>query len=182
LSDSRGSGLERVGHIEMDFASSTPPSGSGTATVARAAPGRNVGPSAGQHQCHRRGARVQTLARHNTSGVSAPPPAMTGSLELSESQTRASDFHHCRPSNPSLLAAPSEGDRDRHGRCKVRYDMSDPLPVVYLARHGETAWTISGQHTGVTDLPLTARGEASVAGRSQPGQGRPDEPTRDHRR
>ncbi len=37
--------------------------------------------------------------------------------------------------------------------------MSDALPVVYLARHGETAWTISGQHTGVTDLPLTGRGE-----------------------
>ncbi len=40
--------------------------------------------------------------------------------------------------------------------------MSDALPVVYLARHGETAWTISGQHTGVTDLPLTARGEAEA--------------------
>src|SRR5262249_30994176 len=38
--------------------------------------------------------------------------------------------------------------------------MSDTLPVVYLARHGETAWTISRQHTGVTDLPLTAQGEA----------------------
>jgi probable phosphoglycerate mutase len=33
------------------------------------------------------------------------------------------------------------------------------LPLVYLARHGETAWTISGQYTGVTDLPLTKRGE-----------------------
>src|SRR5258708_32672893 len=40
--------------------------------------------------------------------------------------------------------------------------MSDALPVVYLARHGKTAWTISGQHTGVTDLPLTARGEAEA--------------------
>ena len=38
----------------------------------------------------------------------------------------------------------------------------DALPVVYLARHGETAWTISGQHTGVTDLPLTAQGEAEA--------------------
>src|SRR5713101_5755020 len=38
--------------------------------------------------------------------------------------------------------------------------MSEELPVVYLARHGETAWTISGQHTGVTDLPLTTEGEA----------------------
>jgi broad specificity phosphatase PhoE len=37
--------------------------------------------------------------------------------------------------------------------------MTDPLPFVYLARHGETAWTLSGQHTGRTDLPLTERGE-----------------------
>ena len=40
--------------------------------------------------------------------------------------------------------------------------MSDTLPVVYLARHGETAWTISGQHTGLTDLPLTERGEENA--------------------
>ena len=37
--------------------------------------------------------------------------------------------------------------------------MSQPLAVVYLARHGETAWTLSGQHTGRTDLALTANGE-----------------------
>jgi broad specificity phosphatase PhoE len=37
------------------------------------------------------------------------------------------------------------------------------LNAVYLARHGETAWTISGQHTGVTDLPLTARGELDAS-------------------
>src|SRR5215472_13240340 len=40
--------------------------------------------------------------------------------------------------------------------------MSDSLPVIYLARHGETAWTISGQHTGLTDLPLTERGEQNA--------------------
>jgi probable phosphoglycerate mutase len=40
--------------------------------------------------------------------------------------------------------------------------MSEPLPRVYLARHGETAWTISHQHTGRTDIPLTPRGEANA--------------------
>ena len=37
--------------------------------------------------------------------------------------------------------------------------MNHGLPVVYLARHGETAWSLSGQHTGLTDLPLTQHGE-----------------------
>jgi len=37
--------------------------------------------------------------------------------------------------------------------------VSTPLPDVYLVRHGETEWSLSGQHTGLTDLPLTAGGE-----------------------
>ncbi len=36
------------------------------------------------------------------------------------------------------------------------------LPAVYLARHGETAWSLTRQHTGVTDLPLTERGERNA--------------------
>jgi broad specificity phosphatase PhoE len=40
--------------------------------------------------------------------------------------------------------------------------MSQTFPVVYLARHGETAWSLSGQHTGRTDLPLTERGERNA--------------------
>jgi len=38
-------------------------------------------------------------------------------------------------------------------------NMSEALPVVYLARHADTTWTVSGQHTGLTDLPLTSNGE-----------------------
>src|ERR1700747_1090157 len=37
--------------------------------------------------------------------------------------------------------------------------MSAVLPIICLARHGETAWSLSGQHTGRTDLALTERGE-----------------------
>ena len=37
--------------------------------------------------------------------------------------------------------------------------MTEALPLVYLGRHGETAWSLSGQHTGRTDLPLTENGE-----------------------
>jgi broad specificity phosphatase PhoE len=40
--------------------------------------------------------------------------------------------------------------------------MSETLPVIYLARHGETAWSLSGQHTGLTDLPLIERGERNA--------------------
>jgi len=40
--------------------------------------------------------------------------------------------------------------------------MSQTLPSIYLARHGETAWSVSGQHTGLSDIPLTKRGKRNA--------------------
>jgi broad specificity phosphatase PhoE len=40
--------------------------------------------------------------------------------------------------------------------------MDRVLPVIYLARHGETAWSLTGQPTGLTDLLLTEVGEGNA--------------------
>jgi len=37
--------------------------------------------------------------------------------------------------------------------------MPTDLPRLFLARHGDTAWTESRQHTGRTDIPLNEKGE-----------------------
>lgn len=40
--------------------------------------------------------------------------------------------------------------------------MNNDLPTVYIARHGETEWSLNGRHTGRTDLPLTEQGRRNA--------------------
>jgi hypothetical protein len=41
-------------------------------------------------------------------------------------------------------------------------EVSVGFPRIFLARHGETAWSLTGRHTGMTDLPLTECGERNA--------------------
>src|SRR5262249_36783231 len=69
----------------------------------------------------------------------------------------------CRALHTGQSADDVAAARDLRGR----RSMKSSLPVVYLARHGQTAWTVSHQHTGVTDMPLTAAGETETV---RPGE------------
>ena len=74
-------------------------------------------------------------------------------LKTVDGETRPGVRIPLPPPNLGMIDLPSTG---------AGFGPSVPLPVVCLARHGETAWSLSGQHTSVTDLALTHRGERNA--------------------
>src|SRR6478736_3100856 len=83
-------------------------------------------------------------------------------MMLRSERTRSAELRFTPSATYRNLNASRTTMKNSLRRMKMSESTNQALQIVYLARHGETAWTLSGQHTGLTDLPLTERGERNA--------------------
>lgn len=62
------------------------------------------------------------------------------------------------------IRPPTMGSLQRRDHDMGKVSLNPAQGNVHVVRHGETAWSVTGQHTGLTDLALTPRGEEQARG------------------
>src|SRR4051812_33286345 len=92
-------------------------------------------------------------------------PAAIGSALSSHARLRSDGGTNCsRGTAATALSTRGSSRRLRREASRssrsidVEGTVAGMVPSLWLARHGETAWTLSRQHTGRTDVPLTEHG------------------------